>query len=182
MRPAVWLACLLLALPGCAGWARRSKPRDPPEPADFRVQLALDVPREGYQPRTDRSGQKLYVAPDVEFDNRDLFEVRALHSQRRSMLQFNLRGFAAQRLAERTRDLLRERAALTQREQALARQELRPPHEISHAYLAVFIDRELIGAARLDEPITDGEIRVVGDWSRSEAAKLVERLRPAGEP
>lgn len=125
-----------------------SAPAEPsPEVVSIRFHLASTAPRPDYREMKAKSGEKVYVAPTAALTRMDVAHVRALHSNKRSMLQVVLNRIGAQRAYLLTRDNVEAR-------------------------LAVFIDDKLICAPPIYGPVTDGQLHVVGSFSRKEAERL----------
>ena len=143
---------LLTVLAGCSSAGDPAARRESqPDSADLRVQLATDWPQPGFAEVPLGHLQKVYVSPAVELNNMDVVTARALHSEKRSMIQIVLNRLAADRLFQLTRDHVGSR-------------------------MAVFIDDELISAPPIYGPDASGELRIVGQFSRKRAERLAANL------
>jgi preprotein translocase subunit SecD len=146
--PLVWLS-----VAGCVGHnGPATDGAAKPKAATLAVHLAYDQAREGCRAATDRQGQTVYVDPRVEIDRTDVEIARALHSGQRSLVQVTLNRIGRQRLY-----------ALTSVHQDGAR-------------LAVFIDDKLVSAQPIYGPVADGQIYLLGVYSRAEAEEVAAAL------
>ncbi|MFH1747823.1 MAG: hypothetical protein ABIG44_12380 [Planctomycetota bacterium] len=149
----------LLFLPGCALHNQEEVTDSdlPAKAASIRFCLANPTPQADYQTMQDMSGQTVYVSPQAALTRMDVARIRALHSPRRSMLQVVFSPAGAKRLY------------------ALTRQH-------AGAHLAVIIDGELICAPPIHGPVTDGQLHIVGDFSRKQAEELAAAVNRQQAP
>jgi preprotein translocase subunit SecD len=147
------IVVLPLALSGCVASGGNARDERPvAKAATISIHLAYDEPREGLREMTDETGAQVYVSPRVELTSGDIDAVRALHSDRRSVLQIVLNRIGAQRLYALTRD------------------------NQSAARLAVLINDKLVCAQPIYGPIPDGRIYLLDVFSRQRAEELAAAL------
>ena len=164
-------AALLVIISGCtAGNPNRQEPPLPTQPMSFAVHLAYDDARAGCEKLTSKLGETVYVAPAAELTRSDLEVARALHSEKRHMLQLVL-NYSGRRALE----------ALTRANYRAAigglpgdGKEREPP-----ARLAVLINGQLVGAPYVDRVVGSGEIQIIDvySWQESEDAAAALNLR-----
>jgi hypothetical protein len=171
---------LLAALGGCS--ADRAKLEESPKsdghqvrPVSFAIHLAYDEARPGFEKMTSRLGETVYVAPAADLNRSDLEVARALHSEKRSMLQLVLNYVGRRRLEELTRANYR---------QAVPTHALPGPQQGAKAppRLAVLIGGQLVCAPYIDRVVGSGEIQIADVFSWQESEDTAAGLNVRGMP
>ncbi len=148
-RAVTGTVCLALggcALPECGGGAPAA-----PKKIALRFYWATTDEKEGYRALQDEGGRPLRVAPDPFLTEDDIRTASTWRGSQRTMVLLELKGLAAARLDEASREHLGDR-------------------------LAIVLDDRLVMSPVVRTPIAGGKVYLDGGFSPRQADDLAARL------